>query len=191
MAYVMDNSRDILDELVYDGIYRDNGIAVFKGSKTTSKIASWLGTFQERVNDLAGSEFLEFTVEVWGNDKDNGRKHKAVKATNKKYFLFLDMEMYWSPEGILQFRVQLKENQVLKYLNRGSTHTDACFAAIPAGVMKRQGSLTTRTNKSELMRMDELYPAHAKALQTANLATNIFPTLGKILDKQTNGPDYR
>jgi hypothetical protein len=54
MAYVMDNCRDILDELAYEGIYRDNGIAVFKGSKTTGKVASWLGIFQERVNDLAG-----------------------------------------------------------------------------------------------------------------------------------------
>jgi hypothetical protein len=71
------------------------------------------------------------------------------------------MEMYWSPEGNLQFRVHLKENQVLKYLNRGSTHTDACFAAIPTGVMKRLASLTTRTEKSELMTMDKLYPAHA------------------------------
>jgi hypothetical protein len=54
MAYVMDNCRDILDELAYEGIYRDNGIAVFKGSKTTGKVASWLGIFQERVNDLTG-----------------------------------------------------------------------------------------------------------------------------------------
>jgi hypothetical protein len=28
MAYAMDNSRDILDDLIYDGIYRDDGIAV-------------------------------------------------------------------------------------------------------------------------------------------------------------------
>jgi hypothetical protein len=32
--------------------------------------------------------------------------------------------------------------------------------------------------------MDKLYPAHAKALQTANLVPNIFPTLGKILDNR-------
>ncbi len=96
--------------------------------------------------------------------------------------------MYWSLEGNLQFRVHLKDNQVLKYLNRSSTHTEACFAAIPAGVMKRLASLTTRTDKSELMRMDELYPAYAKALQTANLVPNIFPTLGKILDNQQTDP---
>jgi hypothetical protein len=63
--------------------------------------ASWVGIFQRRVNNLDSSESLEFTVEVWGNDKDEGRKHKAVEATNKNYFLCLDMEMYWSPEANL------------------------------------------------------------------------------------------
>ncbi len=53
-SHVMNNSRDMLDELKYEGIYRDDSIAVFKGSKTTGEVASWLGTFQERVNNLAG-----------------------------------------------------------------------------------------------------------------------------------------
>jgi hypothetical protein len=74
----------------------------------------------------------------------------------------------------------VKENQVLKYLNRRSMHTDACFAAIPTGVMKRLASLTTRTEESELTRMDELYPAQAKALKKSNLAPDTFPTLGKL-----------
>jgi hypothetical protein len=188
MAYVMDNSRDILDKLIYEGIYRDNGIAVFKGSVTTGEVAKWLGIFQARVNHLADSKFLEFTAEIWGKDKDDGRKYKAVGTTNKNYFLFLDMEMYWSPEGNLQFRVHLKENQVLKYLSHGSTRTDACFAVIPTGVMKRLASLTTRTKESELTRMDKLYPAHAKALKKGNLALDIFPTLGKILNNQQMDP---
>jgi hypothetical protein len=81
-------------------------------------------------------------------DKHDGKKNKAVGTTNKNYFPFLDMEMYRSSEGNLQFRVHLKENQVLNYLIRGSTHTDACFAAIPTGVMKRLASLTTRTEDS-------------------------------------------
>ncbi len=123
-------------------------------------------------------KFLEFTTEIWGNNKDDGRKYKAVGTTNKNYFPFLDIEMYWSPEGNLQFRVHLKENQVLKYLNHGSTHTDACFAAIPTGVMKRLASLTTRTEES----------AHAKTLKKANPAPDIFPTLGKILDNQQMDP---
>jgi hypothetical protein len=92
---------------------------------------------------------FEFTAEVWGNNKDDGRKHRAVDATNKDYFPFLDMEMYWSTEGNLQFKVHLKENQILKYLNCGSTHTEACFAAIPTGaVMKRLASLTSGRRKT-------------------------------------------
>jgi hypothetical protein len=51
MAYIMDNSRDILDDLVYEGIYRDDGIAVFKGSKTSGKIANWLSIFQARKSE--------------------------------------------------------------------------------------------------------------------------------------------
>jgi hypothetical protein len=94
MAYVTDNSRDFLDELVYKGIYRNNGIAIFKGLVTTSELAKWLGIFQARVNNLTDSKFLEFTTEVWGNDRDNGRKYKAVGTTNKDYFPFLDMEIY-------------------------------------------------------------------------------------------------
>jgi hypothetical protein len=119
-----------------------------------------------------------------GDTLTNDREFPFLYADKKVYFPFLDMQMYWSLEGNLQFRLHLKENQVLKYLNHGSTHTEACFAAIPAGVMKRLASLTTRTDKSELMRMDKLYPVHANALQTANLAQNIFPTLGKIFDNQ-------
>jgi hypothetical protein len=37
MAYVMDNSRDILDEPIYEGIYRDDSITVFEGSVTTGE----------------------------------------------------------------------------------------------------------------------------------------------------------
>jgi hypothetical protein len=43
MAYIMDNSRDIIDELIYEGIYRDDSIAVYKGPVTTSEVAKWLG----------------------------------------------------------------------------------------------------------------------------------------------------
>jgi hypothetical protein len=74
---------------------------------------------------------------------------KHLEQQNKNYFPFLDMEMYWSPEGNLQFRVHLNENQVLKYLNHGSMHTDAYFAAIPTGVMKRDAHLLQQELKNQ------------------------------------------
>jgi hypothetical protein len=53
--------------------------------------------------------------------------------------------------------------------------------------MKRLASLTTRTNTSELMRMDKLYPLHVKALQAVNLA----PNSRQNPQQPTNGPDYQ
>ncbi len=55
--------------------------------------------------------------------------------------------------------------------------------------MKRRASLTTKVDGSELMRMDKLYPGHAKALQTEKLAPNIFPTLCEVLDNQQMYPN--
>jgi hypothetical protein len=78
MAFVMDNARNLFDELKYDGIYRDDGFAVFNGVKTTGEVAEWLSRFQARLDKLAGSNYLQFTAEVWGADKDDGRKYKAV-----------------------------------------------------------------------------------------------------------------
>jgi hypothetical protein len=69
-------------------MYRDDGIGVFKGSKRTGEIAKWLSTVQDRVHNIAGSEFLDFTAEVWGNNKNDGRKHRAVDATNKTIYRF-------------------------------------------------------------------------------------------------------
>jgi hypothetical protein len=92
---------------------------------------------------------LSTSGEFWGNDKDDGRKYKALGTTKQKLFSIFYMEMYWSPEGNLQFRVHLNENQVLKYLNHGSMHTDAYFAAIPTGVMKRDAHLLQQELKNQ------------------------------------------
>ena len=53
---------------------------------------------------------------------------------------------------------------------------------IPSGVVRRLVLLMMRMNELEDIRMDELYPLHAKALQAVNLAPPIFPTHGEILD---------
>ena len=42
--------------------------------------------------------------------------------------------------------------------------------------------LITRTKETESVRMDILYPSHAKALKVATLALEVFPTLGEVLD---------
>ena len=66
------------------------------------------------------------------------------------------MEMCWSEKGELQFRVHLKGNQQLKYLNKGSAHTEECFQVIPSGVLRCVVTLTTETEESRFKQMNEL-----------------------------------
>ena len=163
-AYLLENATDIFDPTMFKGIYRDDGFVVFKDNLLKSEVAVWLERFQERIEELAESKFLKFTAVIWGNDKEDGKKYNNVSVNRSEYFPYLDMEMFWSTENDLNFRVHLKPNQQLKHLNKGSTHTEACFVAIPSGLVRRLALLTMRTNELEDIRMDELYPLHAKAL---------------------------
>jgi hypothetical protein len=43
-----------------------------------------------------------------------GRSTKQSLKQQKEIFSMLDMEMYWSPKSILQFREHLKEKQTEK-----------------------------------------------------------------------------
>ena len=128
-----------------------------------------------------GSNYLKFTAKVWGEDKNDGSIQEAATIRGEDSFLYLDMEMFWSKRGDLQFRVHLKANQQLKYLNRGSKHMEVCFQAIPSGVLRHLATLTTETEESKIKWMNELYPSYAEALKVAKLAPEVFPTLGEIL----------
>jgi len=92
--------------------------------------------------------------------------------------------MFWNDDGQLNYRVHLKPNQQLKYLNQGSSHTFACFEAIYKGVSGRLAKLTSRNNDTENVKLNDLYPEHAKALEHANLAPEAYPSLGEILDEK-------
>ena len=76
------------------------------------------------------------------------------------------MEFYWKQEKLLT-QVHLKENQLLKYLNIDSTHTNACFKAIPYGVTMRLATLTSATDENIDKPINEIYPDHAAALSKA------------------------
>ena len=108
------------------------------------EICDWLKLFQNRVNQLTGSEYLKFTCDVWMPDAppDLKPKNKKVKINRKSAFPYLDMELCWINDE-LKFRVHLKKGQLLKYLNKGSAHTNACLKAIPSGVLRRLASLTS------------------------------------------------
>jgi hypothetical protein len=42
----------LFEDAIYDGIYRDDGLVVFRGNWSKSKITEWLEKFQEEVNKV-------------------------------------------------------------------------------------------------------------------------------------------
>ena len=150
-------------------------------------IFNWIKTFQIRVNDILDSrDLLFFTTEIW-RPTEGIRKitkiDETISVVKSAFFPFLDMELSWNHDEKLNFKVHMKENQILKYLNKGSCHTSNCFKAILNGVFKRLSKLTSKTKSNLNLKLDKLYPDHAKALRTANLAPSSFPTMKEIIEK--------
>jgi hypothetical protein len=79
------------------------------------------------------------------------------------------MEMFWLEERDLNFRVHIKPNQTITYLNSQSNHPGFIFKAIPSGVIQRLTKLTSINKLNENKKLDELYPIHFKALKNAML----------------------
>ena len=49
-SYLFDEAKDNFRPTIYHGIYRDDGMVVFKGDSKASKIREWLEEFQQTVN---------------------------------------------------------------------------------------------------------------------------------------------
>ena len=180
MSYLLDNiDQELYNGMQYFGIYRDDGIAFFDGIINQKSLSDWLLKFQREIERIAGNEFLKFTAVIWKPDEHMETElDPAVQVCTDSYLPYLDTEIFWNSNLNLQFRVHLKPNQQLKYLNRGSSHTPGCFKAIPTGVCKRLAKLTTLTEENKNKKMDELYPVHFGALSDANLLDKIqIPTL--------------
>ena len=196
-AFILENLEDMFqgdDGNTYSKIYRDDGIKVDMANKTTAEICDWYEEFQDRVNTLTGSDSLKFTMEIW---KPNSPPEEVPRYSDKitictdEAFPYLDLEMYWRNDE-LQFRVHLKPNQVLKYLNKDSAHTKATFKAIPHGVLRRLASLTSVHEDNEDTTLDVLYPEHIQALERANLPVpKVYPTLKEANDKLKDEAEKR
>ena len=134
-AYILANTEQHFTQTSYQGLYRDDGFSVFNGKWNYDMIVDWRNKFQESVNELAEGDYVQFTCQIWLDESRRIGPTKAydkmVSAETSKGFPYLDMELFWSEQDELQFRVYMKPEQQLKYLNKGSTHTGACFKAIP------------------------------------------------------------
>ena len=178
-AFILEKTQVHFEESVYAGIYRDDGLAVFLGKWTAEDVSEWREEFQDTVNEIAEGGYLQYTCDLWDPTGENIAMTGdcQVSTTSKSTFPFLDMELYWNQDQDLRFRVHLKPNQQLMYLNRGSTHTRCCYKAIQKGVFGRLGKLTSVDGDNASKRLSDLYPDHFTALERAKVIRGTVPTL--------------
>jgi hypothetical protein len=175
----------------YAGIYRDDGFLVFKGQRSFSDLERWLIGFQAAVDLLVEGDYFKFTMVMWDPAGNAVTARNGLSVSTAEQFPYLDMELFWAASGDLLFQVHLKENQLLKYLNRGSTHSKAVFKAIPYGVLGRLARLTSVTEGTRNLPLDQLYPHHAAALRRAAIAPDHYPTLQGMLQQIQSTSDLR
>ena len=166
---------------------RRPALLVLKGHWLPIDINNWLQTFQLRSDELCGNNALQFTCDIWVDNKKEidstaGLSSKISLVKSNK-FPYLDLAMFWADNDKIQFEVYMKENQELRYLNQDSSHTKSCLEAIPFGVLNRLAKLTSPTRRNKEMRINSIYPGHAKALETAGLAPAKYPKLRTLLNR--------
>ena len=112
MVFLLLNTLEMIEETTeHFGMYRDDELAVFRGNLQQSDAAKWLETFQNAVNKIAGNDKLQLTAAAWGKSKKDMPENKKVTVDENTFFPCLDMEMFWTENDDLNFRVHLKPNQ--------------------------------------------------------------------------------
>ena len=119
-----------------------------------------------------GSKFYNF---------DNFELKTGITINREEVFPYLDLGLFWNDRGELKFQVYMKENQKLKYLNKGSCHTSSNIKNVAKSVFKRLTKLTSMCARTKEKRIDEIYPQHATALKNAGLHTGEFSKFKEFL----------
>ena len=171
-TFILLQSKDLFKSTQFHGIYKDDDIAIFNRKIMTEEIDTQLSKIQKRVTQISGTSKIVFTAELWKPNADDQKTNKVdgvLSVVQTTAFQYLDIYFYWNCYGELRFKVYMKPNQQLKYLNKGSFHTHHCFTAILYGVFGRLSRLTSKIKKNIRKSMEDLYPNHTKALEEARL----------------------
>ena len=102
-SYLLEMTKNHFTNTRYHGIYRDDGMIVFNGTRKITELKIWLKNFQKSINQITNGTFLQFTMEIWDETRENNKEITEDNAENKKftrfdktYFPFLDMKLYWT-----------------------------------------------------------------------------------------------
>ena len=63
-------------------------------------------------------------------------------------FTYLKLEIFWNDEEILVFKVYLKANQNMKYINKSCIQMNTTFKATPIVIFNRLAKVTLRTEET-------------------------------------------
>ena len=72
-SYLFEKCSNQFKEVLWKGIYKDDGFLVFKGKKLLSDIKRWREDFPSTVNKIAGNGYLQIHMQNFY------AKHKHVK----------------------------------------------------------------------------------------------------------------
>ena len=64
-SYLLEVTNNQFKAVLWRGNYRDDGLLVFKGRRSKSEIQIWRDKFQEKIDKIAGNDYLQFTCESW------------------------------------------------------------------------------------------------------------------------------
>ena len=98
-------------KLILNEIYRDDGILITKTKWTIPMFEEWINKFQQKVNNILGSDKLQFTLDIWElDDATTPSTNPKVSINSKNEFPFLDIKLYWNTNDELEFEVYFKKN---------------------------------------------------------------------------------
>ena len=98
-SYLFEKYSNQFKNVLWKGIYRDDGLLVFKGKKSLSEIKRWREDFQSRVNKIAGNEYLKFTCKILMPNTSSSRdKQDYVLEIVTNNFPYLDLEFLWNAD---------------------------------------------------------------------------------------------
>ena len=93
-SYLLEKAKLNFRRTIYHGIYRDDGLVVFKSKNNASEIKHCLEEFQQTVNTAAENRHLQFTAEIWPNEVNSPTPEKEdwFQIVTNDEFPFLDMK---------------------------------------------------------------------------------------------------
>ena len=109
-----------------------------------------------------------------------------VVICKEKKIPYLDTTMEWDINGDLDFKVHLKPNSKIKYVNKTSDHLKLVIKEVKNGVLERLCKLTTMNEARRKIKIENMYPEHVRALREADLLQGECPTFGEIEERMIN-----